>query len=548
MSLTRPTSRFIHFNLTLLLLLSFSLFVLSSQPRIDDDDDFEGFEELLAIDKAEEEGGGNPKGQIGGQEKTSSDPEVLRRAQRIVFELSNENAKKVIDGNEYVLLLGYAPWCHRSAELMPHFAEAATALKEMGSSLVLAKLDAERHTKAATLLGIKGFPTLLLFVNGSAQSYTGGFTGEEMVIWARKRTGVPIIRLSSITAAEEFLKKHQMFAIGLFEKFEGHDYEEFVKAATANNEIQFVETSNVEVASVLFPDIGTRNRFLGLVKSDPEKYEIFEDSFEEGKMLKFLEYHNFPLVTVLNELNSIKVHSSPMKLQVYIFAEVEEFKKLLMLLQDVARKFKSKIMFIYADSADDNLAKPFLTLFGLESESEKPIVTAFDNIIGGKYLLESDLTHSNLEEFCLGLFNGTLSPFYKSEPIKDNKGIIQAVVGKTFDKLVLNSDKNVLLEVHTPWCIDCEAVSKRIEKLAKHFKGLNNMIFARIDASSNEHPKLQINEFPALLFYPSVDKSNPIKLSKKSSLKELIAFINANVKAEENKGMPTSEETTKDEL
>lgn len=43
---------------------------------------------------------------------------------------------------------------------------------------------------------------------------------DEIVIWARKRTGVPVIRLSSVTAAEEFLKHHPMFAVGLFENYE----------------------------------------------------------------------------------------------------------------------------------------------------------------------------------------------------------------------------------------------------------------------------------------------------------------------------------------
>lgn len=46
-------------------------------------------------------------------------------------------------------------------------------------------------------------------------------------------------------------------------------------------------------------------------------------------------------------------------------------------------------------------------------------------------------------------------------------------------------------QVHTPWCINCETTSKHVEKLAKHFKSLDNLVFARIDASANEHPKLQ---------------------------------------------------------
>lgn len=51
-------------------------------------------------------------------------------------------------------------------------------------------------------------------------------------------------------------------------------------------------------------------------------------------------------------------------------------------------------------------------------------------------------------------------------------------------------------KVHAPWCVDCEAISKNVEKLAKHFNdlGQTNLKFARIDASVNEHPKLQVNQ------------------------------------------------------
>ncbi|GJW18796.1 disulfide isomerase-like protein 1-6 [Tanacetum coccineum] len=60
---------------------------------------------------------------------------------------------------------------YRSAKLMPRFAEAATEIK---SEVLMSKVDAERCLKATSGLGIKGYPTLLLFVNMSSQAYTGG--------------------------------------------------------------------------------------------------------------------------------------------------------------------------------------------------------------------------------------------------------------------------------------------------------------------------------------------------------------------------------------
>jgi protein disulfide-isomerase A1 len=40
------------------------------------------------------------------------------------------------------------------------------------------------------------------------------------VIWARKKTGVPVIRISSSVEAEDFQKKYHLFVLGLFDKFE----------------------------------------------------------------------------------------------------------------------------------------------------------------------------------------------------------------------------------------------------------------------------------------------------------------------------------------
>ncbi|XP_031277764.1 protein disulfide isomerase-like 1-5, partial [Pistacia vera] len=192
---TKATSRFIFFTFTLLLLLSFFTTTLINASDLDTENDDEvdkDLEELIALDEQEED-----DSQVVDAAAKFSEAELLSKAQMIVLELNSDNAKRVAEGNEFVLLLGYAPWCARSAELMPQFAEAATSLKELKSPLLMAKIDAERYSKAASALGIKGFPTLLLFVNGTSQAYTGGFSAAEIVIWARKKTGVPVIRINT---------------------------------------------------------------------------------------------------------------------------------------------------------------------------------------------------------------------------------------------------------------------------------------------------------------------------------------------------------------
>lgn len=40
------------------------------------------------------------------------------------------------------------------------------------------------------------------------------------MIWVQKKTGAPVINISSLNEAKEFLKKHHIFVVGRFEKFE----------------------------------------------------------------------------------------------------------------------------------------------------------------------------------------------------------------------------------------------------------------------------------------------------------------------------------------
>lgn len=134
---------------------------------LDEVDDSEVLEALLAVDDEEEAA---PPGAGGGG---GGGAEAVRRTQSMVLVLDNDNAARAVQDHPELLLLGYAPWCERSAKLMPRFAEAAAALRAMGSAVAFAKLDGERFPKAAAAVGVNGFPSVLLFVNGTEHAYTG---------------------------------------------------------------------------------------------------------------------------------------------------------------------------------------------------------------------------------------------------------------------------------------------------------------------------------------------------------------------------------------
>ena len=65
-----------------------------------------------------------------------------------------------------------------------------------------------------------------------------------------------------------------------------------------------------------------------------------------------------------------------------------------------------------------------------------------------KYKMEGDFTCERLEEFVRKMANGDLKPFIKSQPIPEQTDDVKIVVGKTFDEIVNDEKKDVLIEFY----------------------------------------------------------------------------------------------------
>jgi len=91
------------------------------------------------------------------------------------FECSPKEVEQHCSKEDKLLVLFYADWCGHCKTVKPVWKEASKKANEDGTKMIMVNVGNKTHEEQALIdkYEIDGFPTILLFQNGSHEQYTG---------------------------------------------------------------------------------------------------------------------------------------------------------------------------------------------------------------------------------------------------------------------------------------------------------------------------------------------------------------------------------------
>ncbi|XP_064201545.1 protein disulfide isomerase family A, member 7 [Anguilla rostrata] len=450
-----------------------------------------------------------------------------------VLELSDSDFDYTAAEHETMLVEFFAPWCGHCQKLAPEYESAATKLK---GTVPLAKVDCTANSETCGRFGVNGYPTLKIFRNGEeAASYDGPRSADGIVSYMKKQAGPSSVPLRSEEDLDSFINHFDASVVGFFSGDGSEQLAEFQKAAGAmRDSFRFAHATDLGLGAnhglesesvLLFRPPRLNSKFEeGVVK--------FSEAISTSALRRFIKDNIFGMCPHLTPENRDRMKGRDLLIAYYDVDYVRNpkgsnyWRNRVM---KVATQFQSQGL-SYAVADRREFQEELEDEFGLalSDGGELPVVTVRTRE-GHKYTMREEFTRDGkaLERFLEDYFAGRLKRYLKSEPVPEgNSGPVKVVVAETFEEVVNDPEKDVLIEFYAPWCGHCKNLEPKYTELGEQLSGDPNVIIAKMDATANDVPTgYDVQGFPTIYFAPAGKKDTPKRYEGAREVKDFLNFL-----------------------
>ncbi|KAG2013608.1 disulfide isomerase [Coprinopsis cinerea AmutBmut pab1-1] len=398
---------------------------------------------------------------------------VFAEAASDVISLTAANFESSVNSEPLLLVEFFAPWCGHCKALAPHYEEAATTLKE--KNIKLAKVDCVEEADLCQSKGIQGYPTLKVYRNGKDSEYNGPRKADGIVSYMVKQS-LPAVSDVTADKHEEFTKADKIVAIAYLPSSTAAPAPEFSAAAEAHrDDYLFGIVTDQDVAAAA-----------GVTPPAIVVYRSFDEPRTEypypvsGTNKKELEDWIAELaIPIIDEVNgeTYGLYAKSGKPLAYLFIDPSKPEKdaQIELIKPVAKKYKSKVNFVWIDAVKYGDHGKALNL--PDTNWPSFVVQDLDKQLKYPFDQTKAITTEAIGEFLESYVTGKLEPSLKSQPIPETQDEpVYTLVGKNFEEVVFDDSKDVFVEFYATWCGHCKRLKPTWDQLGEKYAAIKDKI------------------------------------------------------------------------
>ncbi|KAI0352963.1 protein disulfide isomerase [Trametes cingulata] len=460
-----------------------------------------------------------------------------------VIDLTHDNFDAVVKPEPLMLVEFFAPWCGHCKALAPHYEEAATALKE--KNIKLAKVNCVDEADFCQSNGVQGYPTLRVYRNGEYTDYTGPRKADGIISYMHKQS-LPAVSEVTKDTFDDFKKADKIVAVAFLSSPTDAPAAEF--SATANkhrDDYLFGLTTDKAVAEAA----GVTPPAIVVFRAFDEPQTEFPYPLASATAKEIEEWIQDLAIPIIDEVGAenYQVYASSGKPLAYLFVDPtdEKLNDYIAAIKPVAAKYKGKVNFVYIDAIKFGDHARALNL--QEAKWPSFVVQDLQKQLKYPYDQSAEVTTEALDAMVEKFLDGKLEPQLKSQPIPDTQDEpVFNLVGKQFDEIVFDDDKDVFVEFYASWCGHCKRLKPTWDSLGEHFANVKDRLtIAKMEATENDLPPtlpFRISGFPTLKFKKAGTRDF-IDYDGDRSLESLIAFVEENAKNPLDPNVPFGNKT-----